>query len=100
MRLFLTAAVAALAAGQQAAALVFLPSGPGPAACASLSSSLGSGKVNQNHLSPAFLESQTGYYNKEFASNVPACVVEPTQTSDVSTALKIIKASNSTFAIK
>jgi len=72
---------------------------PGASACAQLTTSLGTTKV-QSPLSVAYLASQYDYWNAVQSSYDPTCVVYPTSAQDVSTALKTIRAAKSRFAIK
>lgn len=72
---------------------------PGSAACANLTSTLSSAKVQQP-LSPEYEESQFDYWNAVQSTYAPSCVVYPTSAQDVSTALMAIRAAKSRFAIK
>ena len=76
------------------------PNAPGPTACKSLATSLGTSKVVSSPLSLQFIASTHGYWNTLQSSYIPSCVVLPTSTQDVSTAVKAIRAAKSRFAIK
>ncbi|KAK6525423.1 hypothetical protein TWF694_005561 [Orbilia ellipsospora] len=76
------------------------PPGPGPAACANLTSSLGLSKVVTSHLSLRYIETTQDYWNALQSNYQPSCIVYPQSAQDVSIALQAIRASGSRFAIK
>ncbi|KAH8880305.1 FAD-binding domain-containing protein [Thozetella sp. PMI_491] len=90
-----------VAAGAWAAlvATAAAASSPGEAACANLTAMLPS-KVANSILDLRYIGSQLQYYNAKQSAYYPSCVVYPTSTQDVSTALKAIKAAGSRFAVK
>ncbi|MCO5586173.1 hypothetical protein L7F22_040112 [Adiantum nelumboides] len=69
------------------------------AACDTISKQLGASKVQQP-LSLAYTSTTNDYWNKQQALNKPACVVQPNSTADVSAAVKAIRSSNATMAVK
>lgn len=72
----------------------------GDQACKTISGSLGTQKVATNSfLNIQYIASKV-YWNTRLGRANPACVVYPASSSDVSTALKAIKAAKSRFAIK
>ncbi len=74
---------------------------PGPAACANLTSILGSSIVNSNTLSLAYIESRTDYWNTLQDVYEPSCVVYPSSSAqDVSVTLQAVRAAGSHFAVK
>ena len=93
--LYLTFALASTAT-----ALSLGTSSPASAACADLTSSLGSSKVISSSLNPDYIISQKVYWNTRLGSQTPSCVVYPSNASDVSTSLKTIKRYGSRFAVK
>ncbi|KFY08956.1 hypothetical protein V492_05767 [Pseudogymnoascus sp. VKM F-4246] len=72
----------------------------GPAACATLKTSLPDAEVVNSVLHPDFISSRYGYWNSRQSDYTPSCVFYPTSAQDVSTALKVIRAAGSRFAIK
>ena len=72
----------------------------GPAACASLTSSLGANKVISSQLNPNYIETTYNYWNSKQSQYTPSCIVYPVSSQDVSISLKAIKAAGSRFAIK
>lgn len=72
---------------------------PGPAACAGLTTALGSSKVKYP-LSVEYAYARSDYWNEVQAIYMPSCVVLPETTLDVSTAMKEIRKTGTRFAIK
>ncbi|KAJ5929229.1 hypothetical protein N7454_007077 [Penicillium verhagenii] len=72
---------------------------PGPAACANLTTQLGSSKVNTNQLSLTYTESLE-YWNTIQDEYKPSCIISPASAQDISTSLQAIRAAGSRFAIK
>lgn len=72
---------------------------PGQTACSNLTSSLGLSKV-QTALSLEYQDSKNDYWNTKQSQYNPSCVVYPTSSQDVSTAILAIRAAKSRFAIK
>lgn len=70
------------------------------AACSSLKNNLGSNKVTFPGLAPSWVDSTTHYYSQEQVANKPACVVTPTDASDVQAAVRAIRAGNASLAVK
>lgn len=72
----------------------------GPAACANLTLSLGSSKIESNHYSLSYLATQFDYWNAKQSKYTPSCVAYPTSAEDVSEILQAVRAAGSRFAIK
>lgn len=69
-------------------------------ACTRLKDDLGASKVSFPGLAPTWIDSTTHYYSHEQAANKPACVVAPTNATDVQAAVRAIRAANATMAVK
>ncbi|KFY81129.1 hypothetical protein V499_00063 [Pseudogymnoascus sp. VKM F-103] len=72
----------------------------GPAACATLKSSLSNVEVINSILHPDFISSRYTYWNSRQSSYTPSCIFYPTSAQDISTAIKVIRTTGSRFAIK
>ncbi|KAF2157207.1 FAD-binding domain-containing protein [Myriangium duriaei CBS 260.36] len=79
--------------------LVIKDVAPGPVACATLATLMGTAKVQQP-LSIQMFASRLDYWNAKLSGYSPACAIYPTTSQEVSSALKAIKAAKSRFAIK
>jgi FAD/FMN-containing dehydrogenase len=71
----------------------------GPAACANITTQLGSSKVVGSQFNLQYINSLE-YWNSLQDAYKPSCVVYPTSAQDVSTSLQAIRAADSRFAIK
>ncbi|OBT61179.1 hypothetical protein VE03_09454 [Pseudogymnoascus sp. 23342-1-I1] len=72
----------------------------GPAACATLKTSLSNLEVVNSVLHPDYINSQYTYWNSRQSDYTPSCIIYPTSSQDISTTLKVIRAAGSRFAIK
>lgn len=72
----------------------------GPAACATLKSSLPNVEVVNSVLHPDYIYSQYTYWNSRQSDYKPSCIIYPTSAQDISTAIKVIRAAGSRFSIK
>ncbi|KAL5353046.1 hypothetical protein ACLOAV_001075 [Pseudogymnoascus australis] len=72
----------------------------GPAACASLKTSLPNVDVLNSVLHPDYINSQYTYWNSRQSDYTPSCIIYPTSSQDISTAIKVIRVTGSRFAIK
>ena len=72
----------------------------GPAACAILKFSLPDVEVVNSVLNPDYIDSRSTYWNTRQSNYTPSCIIYPTSAHDISTALKVIRAKSSRFAIK
>lgn len=71
----------------------------GPAACANITTQLGSSKVVSSELSLNYIES-IEYWSTLQDTYKPSCVVYPNSAQDVSIVLQAVRAADSRFAIK
>ncbi|UZJ51807.1 hypothetical protein CBS101457_001127 [Exobasidium rhododendri] len=73
---------------------------PGTAACANLTTLLGTSKVITNKLDLTYISTIADYWSNRNSALSPACIVLPTVSNDVSVAVKSITAAKSRFGIK
>jgi FAD/FMN-containing dehydrogenase len=74
--------------------------GPGKQACTQLATTLGASKVITSTTDEVYTNTTSDYWSKRNSLVWPSCIVLPTATADVSTAIKAIVAAGCKFAIK
>lgn len=78
----------------------FAPRSPGDEACREILSLLRHAKVAFTEQDDERYSTSRHYWNTHLNTNIPACIVYPTNATDVSVALRVIQTSKSRFAIK